>query len=82
MVVGLSTTKLAAGVVPNLTDVAPVSFAPVMVTLVPPEVDPLAGVSESMAGRLGVSPVVALDQLILTYGLCSFVEMCVVWPRA
>ena len=38
------TWKVVAGVVPNLTDVAPLKLVPVMVTVVPPSVEPLVGV--------------------------------------
>jgi hypothetical protein len=41
--VSLSTPKEAAGVAPKLTSVAPVKSVPVMVTEVPPAVDPLLG---------------------------------------
>ena len=44
------TLKVVAGVVPNLTDVAPFRLVPVMVTVVPPEVEPLVGVKEVMVG--------------------------------
>ncbi len=37
------TVKLAAGVAPNLTAVAPVKLVPVMTTLVPPASGPDAG---------------------------------------
>ena len=37
------TVKLAALVVPNLTPLAPVRLVPVMVTVVPPAIVPLAG---------------------------------------
>ena len=50
MVVGLVTVKLAAVVVPNLTEVAPVRSVPVMVTVVPPLVVPAVGVNEVMVG--------------------------------
>jgi hypothetical protein len=42
--------KLAAAVVPNLTDVAPLRLAPLMVTVVPPSVDPLVGVKLVIVG--------------------------------
>ncbi len=35
---------------PNLTDVAPFRLVPVMVTVVPPEADPLVGVKVVMVG--------------------------------
>ena len=41
--VGVSTVNDAAAVVPNLTAVAPLKFAPKMVTLVPPAAGPLSG---------------------------------------
>jgi hypothetical protein len=39
----VSTTVKITVVVPNLTDVAPMRFVPVIVTVVPPSVDPLVG---------------------------------------
>ena len=54
MVVGLVTVKLLAVVVPNLTEVVekpvPLNPVPVMVTVVVPEVVPVAGVNEVMVG--------------------------------
>ena len=44
------TVKVAAAVVPNLTDVAPFRLVPVMVTVVPPSVEPLVGVNEVIVG--------------------------------
>lgn len=44
------TLKPVAGVVPNFTAVAPVRFVPVMVTTVPPRVDPVAGDSAVIVG--------------------------------
>jgi hypothetical protein len=44
------TVKLVAFVDPNLTAVAPVKFAPVMVTDVPPEVGPVFGLMDVMKG--------------------------------
>jgi hypothetical protein len=44
------TEKLVAGVVPNVTEVAPFRLVPVMATVVPPLVDPLVGVNEVMVG--------------------------------
>lgn len=43
MVVPLTTVKLRAAVLPNLTAVAPVRLVPVIVTEVPPAVGPLLG---------------------------------------
>src|SRR5437870_1945076 len=45
------TMKLAAGVPPKDTAVAPVKFVPVMMTLVPPAVVPLFGLTDETAGR-------------------------------
>jgi hypothetical protein len=50
MEVVLTTLKLAAVVAPNLTFVVPVRWDPVMVTVVPPVVEPEAGVSEVTLG--------------------------------
>src|SRR5712692_11615316 len=47
----VSTVKLVALTVPNFTAVAPVNVAPVMVTVVPPSVEPERGVT---AVRVGV----------------------------
>ena len=47
------TRKVVAAVVPNLTDVTPMKLVPVMVTVVPPEVEPLVGVKRVMVGRRG-----------------------------
>lgn len=44
------TLNPVAGVVPNFTAVAPVRFVPVMVTTVPPRMDPVAGDSAVMVG--------------------------------
>ena len=44
------TTKLAAGVVPKSTAVAPVNLDPEMLTLVPPTDGPLGGLSEVTVG--------------------------------
>jgi hypothetical protein len=41
--VALFTVKLAAGAAPKRTAVAPVRLVPVMVTVLPPAVAPLAG---------------------------------------
>ena len=45
------TVKVEAGVLPNLTDVAPVRFVPVMVTAVPPAAGPELGEMPVIAGR-------------------------------
>ena len=47
------TVKLVALVVPNLTAVAPVRLAPVMVTWVPPAAGPLAGEIPVTVGAAG-----------------------------
>src|SRR3974390_2801833 len=59
MVVALVSLKLAAVVVPNFTTVAPVRWVPVMVTVVPPVVEPKGGVTEVMVGggAIKVKPV-------------------------
>ena len=44
------TVKPVAAAVPNLTAVAPVRFVPVMVTLVPPVVGPVVGLTTVTAG--------------------------------
>ena len=49
------TRKVVAAVVPNLTDVAPMKLVPVMVTVVPPSVEPLVGVKEVMVGAGGTT---------------------------
>ena len=50
IVVALFTVKPAAAVPPKLTAVAPVKFAPVIVTDVPPPVGPLVGLTLATAG--------------------------------
>jgi len=52
--VALLTLNEAALVLPNLTAVAPVKLAPVIVTLVPPAVGPLFGEIEVTAGPVAV----------------------------
>jgi hypothetical protein len=49
--VALLTVKLVAGKPPKLTSVAPSKFAPVMVTVVPPEVGPEAGLTDVTIGE-------------------------------
>jgi hypothetical protein len=46
------TVKLAAAVAPKWTAVAPVKLAPVIVTLVPPAVEPLGGFTPVTVGAL------------------------------
>jgi hypothetical protein len=46
------TVKLAAGTLPNITEVAPVKLLPVMLTLIPPAVVPLLPVKLLIAGVL------------------------------
>ena len=48
--VALFTVNDAAAVPPKLTAVAPVKFVPVIVTLVPPAVEPVAGDREVTVG--------------------------------
>ena len=48
--VALFTVKLVAGVEPKSTAVAPVRFVPVMVTVVPPLVEPVAGLTADTVG--------------------------------
>jgi hypothetical protein len=43
IVVALTTTTLAAAVLPNVTVAPAAKFVPVIVTAVPPEVDPVFG---------------------------------------
>lgn len=50
IVVELVTEKLAAAAVPKCTVVAPVKPVPVIVTVVPPSVEPLAGVKAVTVG--------------------------------
>ena len=42
--------KLVAATVPNLTAVAPPKLVPVRITLVPPAIGPLVGLSPEMVG--------------------------------
>ena len=48
--VALTTVKLVAATPPNVTDVAPVKFVPVMVMDVPPPVGPLDGDTDVTVG--------------------------------
>jgi hypothetical protein len=50
--VSLTTVKLAAPVEPNATAVAPVRFAPLIVTVVPPPVTPVAGLTPEIDGAV------------------------------
>ncbi len=65
------TWKVVAGVVPNLTDVAPLKLVPVMVTVVPPAIGPPVGVKPVMVGAVGATNVklvveVAVPPAVLT----------------
>ena len=51
----LFTVNVAVVVAPKLTEVAPVSRLPVIVTIVPPAADPLVGVSLVISGGFGAS---------------------------
>ena len=57
MVVSLTTTTLLATAPPNVTTVAPRKFVPPIVTLVPPLVGPLFGVTEVTVGRGTLDPI-------------------------
>ena len=50
MLVALLTVKLAAAAGPKATAVAPVKLVPVIVTVVPPVVEPLAGLRPTSVG--------------------------------
>jgi hypothetical protein len=50
IVVEFGTENVVAAFAPNFTDVAPVKFVPVIVTLVPPDVGPLLGFTFVTAG--------------------------------
>jgi hypothetical protein len=68
MVLSESTVNEAAGVEPKLTAVVPVKFAPVIVTVVPPDGGPEDGLTEDTAGSgwtsaLNPSSLPALDPL-------------------
>ena len=52
MLVALTEETLAAGVPPKVRLVAPVKFVPVIVTVVPPSVEPVAGDTEEIEGAL------------------------------
>jgi len=62
IVVSFTTVKLVAGVSPKLTDVAPVKLVPVIVTDVPPDVEPTAGEIAVTAG----SPITLNGVLVAT----------------
>ena len=51
--VALLTVKDVAGVLPNLTMVAPVKLLPVIITLVPPVVGPVFGAIDVSVGAEG-----------------------------
>ena len=61
MDVSLATVKLAAGLPPNATAVAPVKLVPVNVTVVPPLVTPLAGATLLTAGTAGTAVTVGVN---------------------
>ncbi len=73
MLVALFTVKLVAGVLPNLTTVAPVKLVPVIVTMVPPETGPFVGLTEVTAIVAGEAvPLKEIDCFALvTYRLLS-----------
>jgi hypothetical protein len=48
--VALLTVNVPAAVAPNLTEVAPVKFVPVIVTIVPPAIGPRFGVTSVTVG--------------------------------
>ena len=50
MCVALVTEKVAAVVVPNLTEVAPVKWVPVSTTVVPPDAGPEGGAKLEIVG--------------------------------
>ena len=50
IVVSVSTLKLVAFTPPKVTEVAPVKLVPVIVTFVPPNVEPEAGETEEIVG--------------------------------
>jgi hypothetical protein len=58
IVVGLTTTSEVHGAPPNVTDVAPVKFEPVMVTAVPPAGGPAAGTIDVITGMVTTSVMV------------------------
>ncbi len=65
------TRKVVAGVVPNVTDVAPVKLLPVMVTVVPPEVEPLVGVKLVMTG--GATNTKYADEVAVPEGVVTLI---------
>ena len=76
--------KLVAAVAPNVTAVAPVKLVPVIVTLVPPEVDPLLGETEETTGagdgvqltvHVTVAPDVAVCVPLASVGADSTVSL-------
>ena len=62
MDVGEATTRLVPGVPPNVTEVAPVKFVPVMTTVVPPVVKPVFGETEVI---VGVAPEMVIVWVVL-----------------
>src|SRR5579863_33707 len=59
----LLTVKLVAATLPNFTALAPVKLVPVMVTMVPPAVEPEAGLRPVTVGGGGGAPVEALRSM-------------------
>lgn len=64
----LMTVKAAAGVPPNCTAVASVKLVPLMTTVVPPDVGPIAGdtdvtVGACIAANMTVNPFVVPERL-------------------
>ena len=55
-----TTAKLSTATTPTVTLVAPVKLVPVIVIVVPPTVEPLAGLTEMIVGGGGVTKVKAL----------------------
>ena len=68
MEVSETTTTLVAATPPKVTLVAPVKFAPLIVTVVPPKVVPDVGLNDAIVGA-GISYVNALTAVALPTGV-------------
>ena len=65
--VALTTVTLVALLAPNFTPVAPVKFVPVMVTAVPPALDPPFGDTAVTAGTGGLMVSDAIPLLVVKF---------------
>ena len=89
--VGRFTVNVVAGVAPNFTAVAPVKFAPVIVTTVPPAIGPFAGDTAVTVGPAvalttrvcvasGLTPLLAVTVQLTVPGAVAVPEIVAVAP--